>query len=220
MIAFESEQWQIERLTVGDLEVNCYLVACRSSNDIVIVDPGDEADRIMKRVRELGYHVKMIINTHGHGDHIGGNDGLAKLTQAPIAVGRLDAPMLPDAWLNLSAPFGMNIVSSPANKLLSEGDLIEVGSGKLKVFDTPGHTPGGITLLGEGFAIVGDLIFNGSVGRTDFPRGDWKILLNSIAERILTLNDEVILLPGHGEATTVGRERRENPYLNGLFSAE
>jgi len=217
MKAYESDQWLIERLTVGELMVNCYLIACKVTHEMAVVDPGDEADRIMRKIREMGGHVKLIVNTHGHGDHIGGNESLAKMTGAPIAVGRLDAPMLPDAWLNLSAPFGMDVTSPPPSIILGEGDVIEIGKGKLTVLDTPGHTPGGITLVDDGFAFVGDLIFNNSVGRTDFPGGDSRTLLKMINEMILTLDDDVLLLPGHGDATTVGEERRENPYINGAF---
>lgn len=213
MIVFENKDWQIDRIVVGDLMVNCYLVIWKATRDAIIVDPGDEAERIARRIKELDVIASSIVLTHGHGDHIGGNHALRNLANYPIAIGKDDAAMLTDAWLNLSAPFGMDTTSPPATILLKEGDYVNVGGGNLSVRETPGHSLGSITLSGEGFAIVGDLIFQGSIGRTDFPNGDQDLLLRMIEEKIYPLGDSCVLLPGHGETTTVGIERKSNPFL-------
>ncbi len=213
MIVFDSADWLIDSLVVGDLMVNCYLVLWKATGDIAVIDPGDEPERILKRVEELRGRVGIIVNTHGHGDHIGGNRTLAKMTGVKIAIGRADAGMLPDAELNLSQAYGMVVTSPLAGILLKEGDTVVVGGGVLKVLETPGHTKGGITLVADGFAVVGDLIFQGSIGRTDFPGGSFEVLMNSINQKVLPLGDKTVLLPGHEDQTTVGLERLYNPFL-------
>jgi len=217
MNVFSRNGWTINCIVVGELMVNCYFIGRAETSDLIVVDPGEDALEILSFAQELGGTIRLIVNTHGHGDHIGGNSALAKATGAPIAIGAKDAEMLGDPWKNLSAPFGFNVTSPPASKLLNDGDELELGSGRLKVVGTPGHSPGGITLVGDGFAIVGDLIFDGSVGRTDFPGGDMGTLLKSIDRSILTLPDPMVLLSGHGDVTTVGVERASNPFLTGRF---
>lgn len=207
------DNWFLERYIVGDLMVNCYLVAWKPTNEAVIIDPGGESELVFEKVREHGYKITAVINTHGHGDHIGGNGEMVALTGAPLIIGRRDAEMLTDADKNMSAPFGMATLSIPADKVVSEGDVIKVGDGKLKIFEAPGHSAGSIILAGDGFAIVGDVLFNGSIGRTDFPGGSFEELIRSIQEKIMPLGDDCIVLPGHGPETTVGHERRTNPFL-------
>ncbi len=213
MIIFDNNNWLIDRVIVGDLMVNCYIVIWKATHDAIIVDPGDEADRIIHRVNELGAVVSSIVLTHGHGDHIGGNRDLSKLGEFSIAIGKRDAEMLTDAWLNLSAPFGLDTTSPPASMMLSEGETVKVGGGELKILETPGHSLGSITLAGDGFALVGDLIFQGSIGRTDFPGGSLELLLRMIREKIFPLGNSCLLLPGHGEVSTVGDEKVDNPFL-------
>ncbi len=217
MIVFDNNGWLIDRVVVGELMVNCYIVIWKDTREAIIVDPGDDAERIVRRLRDLDAKASSIVLTHGHGDHIGGNHALRKFANFPIFIGKLDAEMLTDAWLNLSAPFGLDTTSPPATQYLLENDKIEVGSGELRVIDTPGHSRGSITLVGDGFALVGDLIFQGSIGRTDFPGGDQGLLLRMIREKITPLGDSCLLLPGHGEATTVGEEKRYNPFLQPDF---
>jgi len=213
MKIFENDKWMIDRIVVGDLMVNCYIVIWKETHEAILVDPGDDAGRIAKRLVDLKVIPSTIVLTHGHGDHIGANQALHELSGYPIAIGQNDAPMLTDAWLNLSAPFGMDTTSPPANRILCEGDTISIGGGILEVLETPGHSAGSITLAGEGFAVVGDLIFKGSIGRTDFPGGSQELLLRMIEEKIYPLGDSCVLLPGHGEATTVGAEKIDNPFL-------
>lgn len=212
-MTFTKGNWQIERLVVGELMVNCYIVAWTPTSDAIVVDPGGEAERIIDCLNELNVHLVSIVNTHGHGDHIGGNDELKTTLGVPLIIGKGDAEMLTDPMKNLSAPFGYSVVSPKADRLLSEGDVLEIGDGRLKVFETPGHSPGSLSFVGEGFAIVGDLLFAGSIGRTDFPRGDFNLLVKMVREKIFPLGDDCLVLSGHGPETTVGIERRTNPFL-------
>lgn len=212
------EKWIIHRLVVGELMVNCYLVGCKKTRDIIVIDPGGEAELILEQIDRNGLHVTAVVNTHGHGDHIGANAEMMEATGKPLLIGEKDAQMLPDAWKNLSAPFGLKIVSPPATRTLKEGDTIEIGERSLSVIETPGHSLGSVTLVGDGFAVVGDLIFAGSVGRTDLTGGNMSQLLKMIHDKILPLGDDCILYPGHGPETTVGEEKRSNPFLQPGFS--
>ena len=212
------EKWIIHRLVVGELMVNCYLVGCKKTRDIVVIDPGGEAELILDQIDKNDLHVTAIVNTHGHGDHIGANAELMEATGTPLLIGDKDAKMLPDAWKNLSAPFGMSIVSPPATRTLKEGNTIEIGERSLDVIETPGHSLGSVTLVGDGFAMVGDLIFAGSIGRTDLTGGNMSQLLKMIREKIFPLGDDYILYPGHGPETTVREEKSSNPFLQPGFT--
>lgn len=209
--------WVIERLEVGMLGVGCYIVGWKPTGDAIIIDPGDEADRILDRVDELGLKVIAVVNTHGHGDHIGGNSEIVRKTGVPILIGEKDAPMLTDKMKNLSEPVGMPVTSPPADRLLREGDVIKIGNGELKVLEAPGHSLGSVILVGDGIAFVGDVLFAGSIGRTDFPSGSLDMLLKMIREKIFPLGDDFIVCPGHGPETTVGNEKRSNFFLQPGF---
>jgi len=212
------ERWLIERLVVGELMVNCYIVAWRPTGEAVVFDPAGEVERILDRLKVLNLRVTTVINTHGHGDHIGGNRELVAATGAPLVIGRKDADMLTDPWKNMSAQFGMPASSIPADRLLDEGDVVTVGEGELRVFETPGHSPGSLIFCADTFAIVGDLLFAGSIGRTDFPGGSLEMLLRMVREKVYPLGDDCLILPGHGPETTVGEERRSNPFLQPGFN--
>lgn len=212
-VPISNDRWLIDRIIVGEFMVNCYIVAWKATGEAIVVDPGGEVERILDRVKELNLKVTAVVNTHGHGDHIGGNNDLLKATGVTLAVGEKDAPMLEDPQKNLSAPFGYMIRSRTPDMLLKEGDTIAVGGGVLKVLDTPGHSPGSVTLVGDGFALVGDVLFAGSIGRTDFPYGDFNLLIRMIVEKLYPLGDKCVVLPGHESITTVGEERKNNPFL-------
>jgi len=204
-----------KKLVVGLLETNCYLIGCKNSRKAAVIDPGGEedVDLILNLLQENNFDLKYIINTHGHADHIAGNKALKANTKALLLIHRLDALMLIDANKNLSIFEGKEICSSPADRFLEEGDKIILGLLKLTVFHTPGHTPGGISLALNNIVFTGDTLFAGGVGRTDLPDGSYQDLQKSIKEKLLILDDDKIIYPGHGPSSTIGEERRTNPYI-------
>jgi len=200
----------IKRIVVGGLETNCYIFADTQTREAALIDPASDGDNMIKSVLEKhNLELKCIINTHGHGDHISSNYKF----KVPICIHRLDADFLGSIELNMSAAFGFNIKSPPASRLLEDGDIIEVGSLKLKVLHTPGHTPGGISLLTDGVVFTGDTLFKDGVGRTDFPYGSDEDLVDSIKNKLLPLDDYTVMYPGHGPSSTIGKERRENTFI-------
>lgn len=208
---------EIVVLTVGMLEVNCIVAYDPESMRGIIIDPGDEPERIVSLVRNKGIIPELIVLTHGHGDHIGAVDIVRDELALPVAIGKLDAGMLTSPEKNLSADFGIRLALKPVDRLLEEGDKIQFGDVSLDVWQTPGHTRGSITLATDGCAIVGDLVFCGSIGRVDLPGGSFQQLLASIKDKILSMPDDTLLYPGHGPVTTVGNERVSNPFLTGAF---
>ena len=203
----------VHRLVVSPFETNCYIAADESTREALIIDPGDEAHLISDAIYGCDVTVIGIVNTHGHADHIGSNAALKGEFDCPIMIHRLDAPMLTDPQANLSASLGPGLVSCPPDRLLAEGDEIAVGGLMLKVIHTPGHTPGGICLYGEGVLFSGDTLFMDGIGRTDFPGGSQRQLMDSIRTKLLVLPEETIVYPGHGPNTTIGREKHQNPWL-------
>lgn len=202
-------------IPVGSYETNCYLVWDALSREGIIIDPGFDGERILTQVDRLNLIVKALVNTHGHLDHIGANAPIVSRFNCPLCIGAADAPMLVDPDLNHSARMRRPVISPAADRLLRQGDVVEFGSCMLKVIETPGHTPGGISLLGDGSLFCGDTLFAGAVGRTDLPGGSHRQLLQSIRGQLLTLPDETVVLSGHGPATTIGEERQNNPWLQG-----
>ncbi len=202
------------RLIVGPLQVNCYILADEKTKEAVVIDPGDDADDILKIVREKGFRVKYLINTHAHFDHVGANKAVKEATGAELLLHEADAPVLAAAS-HQSPSFGLSpVVSPPADRYLKHGDVVTAGEVSLKVLHTPGHSPGGISLLEQGIVFTGDSLFAGSIGRTDLPGGDLLTLLRSIKTNLMVLPDETKVFCGHGPASTIGEERRENPFLN------
>ncbi len=191
----------VKMFTVGMLGTNCFVVGDKDSGEAVVIDPGfdseSEAQQILDEIERNGLQIKYIVNTHGHPDHNGGNSILKNSSHAPILIHEADAPMLNEP---------------PADRRLHEGDIIEAGNVKLKVIHTPGHSPGSIALLANNYVFSGDTLFAGSIGRYDLPGASLEELVNSL-KRLLTLPDHVRVCPGHGPATTIGEERRTNPFL-------
>lgn len=211
----------IKSLTVGLLGTNCYIVACEKSSEAIVIDPGfteDELASFIQTINHQGLKIKFIVNTHGHVDHICGNERLKKVTGAKIAIHEKDADMLTDPSTNLSGALGLKEISPPTDVLLIDGDTLEFGSLKLRVLHTPGHTRGSICLHDSSNRVVftGDTLFAGSIGRTDLPGASFKDIMRSIRDKLMVLPDETVVYPGHGEATTIGKERVENPFCVSL----
>ena len=212
----------VECLPVGMLAANCCVVGCGESRLCAIVDPGGDAQRIIERVERLSLEPVWIIDTHAHVDHIAAQAAVKeRYPAARIAIHEADAAALLDERLNLSIALGLAFTSPPADRLLHDADEIEVGALRLAVIHVPGHTPGGVALYvgkeqtdGKAPVIIcGDTLFAGGIGRADLPGGDMGMLLSSIRGRLLTLPPETICYTGHGEPTTIGRERESNPFL-------
>jgi glyoxylase-like metal-dependent hydrolase (beta-lactamase superfamily II) len=199
-------------MEVGPFAANCYLVACPETKEAVIIDPGAEGKHIIKQVTELGLKVKYIINTHAHIDHVGANGEVKDAFNAPVLVHAADAPLLRTPQASMALFMNQGKITPP-DRTLQEGDVLEVGTLSIKVLETPGHTPGGVCLDINGALFTGDTLFAGSIGRTDFPGGSYRQLINSIKEKILKYADDTRVFPGHGPPTTVGDERLYNPFL-------
>ncbi len=202
------------RLVVGPLQVNCFILADEKTKDAVVIDPGDDAADILKIIKGKDFKVRYIVNTHGHFDHVGANKAVRDATGAKILMHEADAPLLADA-VDQAIVFGMRVTNPPRpDRFVGDGDVITAGEVSLKVLHTPGHSPGGISLLEQGMVFTGDALFAGSIGRTDFPDGDLMTLIRGIKKKLLTLPDDTRVFAGHGPASTIGEERRDNPFLN------
>ena len=209
----------IKALPVGPIMANCFIVGCQETLEAVVIDPGDEADKILQSVTDLHLTVKSILNTHGHFDHVSANKGINAATGAPILIHALDAPMLQKISAS-AANWGLTAQDSPPpDRTIDEGDTITFGKITLKVIHTPGHTPGGVSFYADGHVFVGDTLFAGSIGRTDFPGGDLGTLKSSIQGKLFTLGDDVRVHTGHGPETTIGQEKQFNPFvgLNAMY---
>jgi hydroxyacylglutathione hydrolase len=204
---------KILQMEVGQLGTNCYIIYSEQTLQAAVIDPGGSAEAIIAEINKASLKVEYIINTHGHADHITANDAVQQATGAKVLIHHDDAGMLTNAQRNLSAFIGGGLVCRQADRLLSHNDVINVGDIELKVLHTPGHTPGGICLLTGKVLFAGDTLFAESIGRTDFPGGSYAQLINSIKENLLSLDDAVKVLPGHGPETTIGWERKHNSFI-------
>ncbi len=203
-----------EGFGVGPMAANCYIIGCDKTKEAAVIDPGAEGRRIINRLMQLNLKCKYIILTHGHVDHIGALNELSEATGAEVCIHSEDAGMLTSPAQNLSLFMGSLRKYKAADKLLADGDKIQVGEVTLEVIHTPGHTPGGICLKIDGNGIItGDTLFAGSVGRSDFPGGSHNVLINSIKTRLLGFPDDTKVYPGHGPASTIGAEKKFNPFL-------
>jgi glyoxylase-like metal-dependent hydrolase (beta-lactamase superfamily II) len=208
----------LETFPVGPLQCNCTILGDEQTREAIVIDPGDEVGRIHRRLTQLGLKLKQILVTHAHIDHVGGALKLKRLTGAPILLNENDLPLLKmmetqAAWLGIAAP-----ETAPPDESLAEGQSVGLDSYPAQVLHTPGHTQGSVCLH---FAplkllVAGDTLFAGSIGRTDLPGGNYGQIIDSIESRLLALPDETKVLPGHGPVTTIGAERKGNPFLRNM----
>jgi len=209
---------QIQTILSMPFAENTYVAWREGRAEAVVVDPGTEPDLILNFLAERELVPAAILNTHGHADHIAGNADLkAAYPAAPLVIGVNDGPLLADPDLNVSRPFGFEVVSPPADRVVREGDTLEFAGLTLDILDVPGHSPGHVVFVvrGEGLVFGGDVLFRGSIGRTDFPGGSFETLAAGIRAKMYALPDETVIYPGHGPVTTVGHERKYNPFVPG-----
>lgn len=203
----------VKTLEVGSLGTNCYIVACKSTSTAMVVDPGDDAALILNQIESEQLSVQYILNTHAHFDHIGANKPLKDSTKADLLLHSMDLELI-KAQEDHASYYGLQTIKSPEpDRFVEDQEPISLGNLLLKVLHTPGHSPGGISLLAEEFVIVGDTLFKDSIGRTDLPGGNHRELVDSINAKLMVLKDDILVLPGHGPSTTIGRERRYNSFL-------
>lgn len=200
-------------MPLGDYQTNCYILYGENQKEAIVIDPGFEGEKIINTLEKYHLTAKAIIATHGHGDHIGAIPKLKeRFPEAEVMIGIKDQNHLKDCRLSLINLMGGEITLE-ADRLLQEGDLIEIGGITLQVLETPGHTQGGISLSTTGHVFVGDSLFLGDVGRTDLPGGSFETLERSIREKLYTLSEETRVYPGHGPTTTIGREKTGNHFV-------
>ncbi len=202
-------------VTVGVFQENCYLYACPQTREAVIIDPGDEPERILETIQELQIVPKYIINTHGHLDHIGAIDAVSAVYPVPLAIHPADVPMYTDETAAKMYKRAAPLVKRQPDILLKEGDRITFGTLTLEVLHTPGHTPGGICLVSRPYCVFsGDTLFYRSIGRTDLGGGNYEQLVTSIRQKLYTLEDDLVVFPGHDRPTTIIEEKHENPFVS------
>jgi hydroxyacylglutathione hydrolase len=202
-----------ETIVVGPLQTNCYLVYCEESLECGIIDPGAESEKIFRTVSDFDLKPVVLINTHGHVDHVGANRDVKEKFDIPLMLHEADAPMLKSI---LQSGLGLMLgakSSPPPDSFLRENDEVKIGKSTLKTFHTPGHSPGSLIFVSDNILLSGDTLFCMGVGRTDLPGGSWADLIDSIQKKIFIYPDDTIVLPGHGPSTTIGQEKRGNPFL-------
>ncbi len=201
-------------LEIMPFGTNCYLVASEQTRDAMVIDPAGDAPRILTNIRELDLKVGLIVATHSHPDHIGAVSRIKEPTGASFAIHAAEAETLKsDEFSKFVAIDPTFKQPPPPDRLLKDGDFLVVGDLKFQVLHTPGHSPGGICLAGYGVVFSGDSLFNMGIGRTDGPGGDYNQLISNIHTKLLVLPEQTVVLPGHGPRTTIGQERRSNPFL-------
>lgn len=197
----------------GIYGANCYIVFSEETRKGIVIDPGGDVDEIISDLDKNNVEVEYVVLTHGHGDHIGGVKDLKDRLNVPVIIHKEDAEMLQTAELNLTNIMSLGKIEIAPDKTVEDGEKILFGDLEGKIIHTPGHTKGGMCILIEKSLFCGDTIFKGSVGRSDLYGGDHETLINSIKDKILTLANDIVLYPGHGQSTTVEMERKTNPFL-------
>ena len=206
---------KIVSMQLGPIETNCYIVYDEVSKEAMVIDPAWDYEAIDKALTDRGLQLKFVFLTHGHADHIGALQELRNKKDVPVYVGKGDSFLIQNSANNLSMFMGKRIECASPEFTVADGDKIQLGSTTFTALETPGHTPGGISLYGGNVVFSGDTLFQYSIGRTDFSGGSYEQLIKSIEDKLMPLPDDTVVLPGHGPATTIGDERRVNPFLSG-----
>jgi hydroxyacylglutathione hydrolase len=213
MISMTSSKLQVETLIVGPLFSNCYIIYDDKEKLGAVIDPGDDAEDILEAVKNLGIKIKYILATHGHFDHVGAVAPLRKEFGAEFLAHKGDFFFLEDG-VNAANRWGVEIAQPPKpDRFIEDGDKIKVGEFELEVIHTPGHSPGGVSFLCDRMLFGGDTLFQGSIGRTDFRKGSFEEIANSIRSRLYSLPDDTVVYTGHGPVTTIGDEKKHNAFV-------
>jgi len=203
---------KVHTMVVGRLETNCYIL--QSNSTALVIDPGDEPERILRFMSDIAVKPSKIIATHTHFDHVLGVDAICTKLKIPFLIHRDDLSMLESMQNRVREFMGLSIPPPPkVDRFLADGESITVGHDTVKVLHTPGHSPGSVSLAGRGYVFTGDALFNQSIGRTDLPGGDLATLVHSITDRLFSLDDNTIVYPGHGPETSIGDEKIANPFV-------
>ena len=203
---------KIHTIVVGRLQTNCYVL--QSDSTALVIDPGDEPERIIRFLEDIAVKPTHIVATHTHFDHVLGVDTIRAKLKIPFLIHHDDLSMLESMQSRVRQTMGFSVLPPPrVDQFLEDGQSIEFGQDKVKVIHTPGHSPGSISLAGQGFVLTGDALFNQSIGRTDLPGGDLDTLIRSITQRLFILDDATIVYPGHGPETSIGDEKLANPFV-------
>ncbi len=210
-----ANELMVRGMVVGVFQENCWVIGNRRSGEAICIDPGDQPDEIMALARDMGVRIKLIANSHAHVDHILGVHGIHSSTAAGFLLHESDLTLLREGWKGAADRFGIDIEKGPPdpNGFVVDGDIVEVDGIRLQVITTPGHTAGSVSYYTDGVLFSGDTLFRGSIGRTDFPGGDFGLEMQSICKRLLTLPEDTVVLPGHMEETTIQFEQQHNPFV-------